>query len=185
MYNRNSPIMLSWYVICTKSKCEEKVAALLLRKNIRSYVPSCRLINNTGADGKNNTPVFPGFVFVHVDEPTLFQLRKLSNVINVVYWLGKPVSIGDADVNAIQSFLEHYPAIELEKIPVSSNKMVRIVNQMPETRHNADRPLQHKIIRITIPVLGFVLKATTTVFVSSAIDMQEEPSMDRYIELVS
>jgi transcriptional antiterminator NusG len=177
--------MLSWYVICTKSKCEAKVAALLLRKNIRSYVPSCRLTNNTGAEEKNNTPVFPGFVFVHVDEPTLFQLRKLSDVINVVYWLGKPVSVGDADIKAIQTFLDSYTTIELEKIPVSSNKMVRIVNQMPDTRHNADMPLHHKTIRITIPVLGFVLKATSTVFVTSAIELEEETSMDQYVQLVS
>jgi len=177
--------MQSWYVICTKPKCELKVSSLLLRKNIRSFVPVCHPTDSSGNTDSVMTPVFPGFVFVFVDEPSLFRLRKYADVINVVYWLGKPVTVGDTDISAIESFLESYPAIELEKIPVSSNKMVRIVNQLPETRHNADIPLLHKTIRITIPVLGFVLKATSTVFVTTADDMQEETSMNQYIQLVS
>jgi transcription antitermination factor NusG len=59
-------------------------------------------------------PLFKSYVFVRSDEQGLEAIRRVSGVVNFVYWLGKPAVIKDADVERIKRFLHEYEHVHVE-----------------------------------------------------------------------
>ncbi|MBL0358096.1 MAG: UpxY family transcription antiterminator [Chitinophagaceae bacterium] len=84
----------NWYAVYTKPQSEKKVAALLTKKKIENLCPLNRITNGYGFRRKMaSEPLFPTFVFVYITEAEMHEVRKTSDVINFVYWLGKPAII--------------------------------------------------------------------------------------------
>ena len=153
----------NWYAVYTKLKCEKKVSASLTKKKIENYCPLNRKIHDESMKKKKYVvePLFASYVFVRITEnEMMFLKQQTSDIINFVYWLGRPVIIKDVEIENIQEFVETYSNIYLEKTEVSMNNMVLIVNKTP----NFDEfdnviTINSTIVKITLPTMGYVLCA--------------------------
>ena len=67
------------------------------------------------------------------------------------------------EIEAIQEFVTSYNNIYIEKSEVSINKMVRVVSKQPMVSTTEDNVIvmNHTIVKLTLPSLGFTLCAHT------------------------
>ena len=155
--------MKKWYAVYTKPRCEKKVTALLTKKKIENFCPMNKVARTGQYDYRNGVmePLFPNFVFVKVSEMEMASIRQLNDVVNFVYWLGRPAVIKDVEVDSIRQFMQEYVHADVEKMPVNRNEMVRIISTPGfETEGNLITMKNNKV-RVILPSLGFALIAET------------------------
>src|SRR4051812_27565254 len=109
-----------WYAVYTKSRWEKKVAELLTKRQIENYCP-LNLVVRQWSDRKKKLyePLFTSYVFVHVLQEQIAELKQVQGVINLVLWLNKPAVIKDREIQAIKEFLDEYKSVRLEKTAVN------------------------------------------------------------------
>jgi transcription antitermination factor NusG len=103
-----------WHVLYTRHRWEMKVAAHLAGKDLENYCP----MNKGKQVKKKNAPeaLFPSWVFVKTDSAALPALRQVKGVVNLVYWLGKPVAVPAAEMEALMQFVNDHQDISMERI---------------------------------------------------------------------
>ncbi len=151
----------AWYAVYTKPKCEKKVSASLTKKKIENYCPLNRVSKQWSSDRKKMSlePLFPSYVFVHATDLEMATIRQTSDVVNFVYWLGRPAQVKDVEIESIQHFINEYSNVSLEKTQVNVNDMVRIVSgPATETEGNVVA-MQATKVRVTLPSLGYAMSA--------------------------
>ena len=173
----------NWYAVYTKPKCEKKVVASLSKKKIESYCPHYCSADQQSTERKRSSmeALFPSYVFVNITESEMSFVKKQSDVINFVYWLGRPVNISDIEIESIQQFLNEYFTIQLEKTPVSKNNLVRIVTKEPTKSNDGNIfTLKRSTVKITLPSLGYVLVAS-----SDNVEVEVDNNPMKVLHLVS
>ncbi len=152
----------NWYAVYTKPQCEKKVAALLTKKKIENLCPLNRIKHASGNRRKMSyEPLFPTFVFVYIAENEMHEVRKTSDVINFVYWLGKPAVIKAAEVENAAHFTSLYYNIRLEKTAVIAGGMIRITNEPSFNLSKGIVSANTRQIRLALPSIGFAMIAQT------------------------
>jgi len=172
-----------WYAVYTKPKYEKKLVSSLARKRIESFCPMNRILKTGSFDRKkiSSEPLFPSYVFVKIAEQEMLLVRQCSEVINFLYWLGRPVIIKEVEIQNIIDFVNNYINITLEKTPVSVNKMVRIVNRLPfDPNEENVYHMNSTYVKVTLPTLGYNICA-----LSSEIEVIEERKIADIKNLVS
>jgi transcription antitermination factor NusG len=150
----------NWYAVYTKLRCEKKVATLLQKKKIENYCPLNRVVN-PWADRKKLVfePLFKSFVFVRSTEEEMADIKKTSDVVNFVYWLGEPAVIKDIEIESMQHFLDQHSNVVLEKTVVNFNDMVRITSApLMESDGNVVSVNSNKV-KVSLPSLGYAISA--------------------------
>ncbi len=152
----------NWYAVYTKPQAERKVTALLTKKKIENFCPHNRVVSGFGAKKKMvYEPLFPNFVFVHVAEKQMREVLKTGDVLNFVYWLGKPAIIKTIEIENIARFNGAYCNIKTEKIPVNAGGHVRFTNHPANSGPaNTETPFL-TTVRLALPSLGFAITAET------------------------
>lgn len=112
----------NWYTVYTKLHCERKVSLSLTRKNIENYCPftqkEYKLLFRKSI---LNEPLFKSYVFVNTSEEKIYKLSKeIHGVISLLYWKGKPATIKEEEINAIQDFIKYHDKITIEKSRIMS-----------------------------------------------------------------
>lgn len=160
---------MNWYAVYTKNKCEQKVSALLNKKKIVNYCPMNLVSKDDGPNRHKHIPepLFPNFVFVQTTEDRLDFIRQCSDVINMVYWLGRPVQIRSVEIDNIREFVSSYSNIKLEKTEVSLQKMNRVISKIPFIRSEENVAVMTKMeVKLNLPGLGFILNAMSDIHVN-------------------
>jgi transcription antitermination factor NusG len=155
----------NWYAVYTKPKCERKVSSLLTKKKIDNYCPLNKQSSSEYSEKEKVSlnPLFPSFVFVYTTPDKIEYIRQLNDIINFVYWLGRPVELKGIEIENIQEFVSAYNNIYIEKSEVSLNKMVRVVSKQPMISTEDDVIVMNRtIVKLTLPTLGFTLCAHTS-----------------------
>ena len=152
----------NWYAVYTKPKTERKVTLLLSKKKMENFCPHNRVVSGIGIKKKMvYEPLFPDFVFVHVSENEMAEIRKTNDVLNFVYWLGKPAVIKTSEIENIAHFNSLYYNIKVEKIPVSFSGTVRITNHAEASNTTDAIQSSTTTVKLTLPSLGFSMEAET------------------------
>lgn len=151
----------TWYAVYTKPKCEKKVSASLTKKKIENYCPLNRMAKSWSSDRKKMSlePLFPNYVFVHATELEMAAIRQTSDVVNFVYWLGRPAIVKDVEIESIQHFLHEYTNVQLEKTAVNVSDMVRIVSAPVTDAETSVATVQLSRVKVTLPSLGYMMCA--------------------------
>ena len=158
----------NWYAVHTKTQCEKKASLLLSKKGIQNFCPvNTVVLKNSSRKRVITEPLFPSFVFVYISESEMSVVRQTSDVINFIYWLGKPALIKTAEIENINHFVNSYYNITVEKTVVNQSGMVHITNELERTNpHLRIASPQVNYIRVSLPSLGFILKAEKEMFQS-------------------
>jgi len=100
-----------------KIKMRKKVAAALTKRGVENYCPlNMKLRQWSDRKKYIHEPVFTSYVFVRTMENDLHRIKSTTNdIVNIVYWIGKPAVVRDEEINEIRSFLDEYQEVQLEK----------------------------------------------------------------------
>jgi transcription antitermination factor NusG len=116
-----------WYALYTKPRWEKKVAKLLDEEGIENYCPINK-VTRQWSDRKKVVlePVFKGYVFVKIIEADKWEVKKVNGVLNYVYWLGKPATIREEEIQTIRKFLNEFTDVEVTDLGLKVSSEVRI-----------------------------------------------------------
>jgi len=150
-----------WYAVYTKPRWEKKVAILLQQQGIESYCPLNKVRRRWSDRMKLiEEPLFKSYVFVKIDEPTRTAVRMTDGVINFVYWNGKPALIKEKEISTIKRFLDEHENVVLQKIEVGINERVKVIAGPMMDNEGKVLEVKHKVAKVAIDSLGYVLVAT-------------------------
>lgn len=149
-----------WYAVYTKPRWEKKVSESLNLKKIQSYCPLNKVIRQW-SDRKKllYEPLFTSYVFVHVSDKNIREVKEVDGVINLVHWLGKPAVIKDEEIEAIRSFLNEHSNVQLEKVDVAINDAVKVARGFLQDREGTVVAIKNNTVRVALPSLGYVMYA--------------------------
>ena len=150
----------NWYIIYTKPKSEKKVAALLTKKKIENFCPlNCKSVVHFRRNKLVYEPLFSSYVFVNIEEREITLLKKIENVVSLVFWKGRPAVINHKEIEAIKGFVGDHQNIKLEKIQVNLNGDSIIDDDRSYSIDGKILMIKNKSIRVNLPSLGFTLVA--------------------------
>lgn len=148
-----------WYAVCTRPQHELKVAAALTKKGIEALCPLTRkmLVSNGFRKKITYSPVFPSFVFVRISESETNNVLRTNDVMNFMYWMGRPAVVAEADIKAMELFAGRYPNVTVKRTAVIKNAITAETAQ-PVYSPTAD--VMDESIQQVLPSLGFILTAS-------------------------
>lgn len=156
----STPLLTQWYAVYTKPRWEKKVAELLSKKGVINYCPLNK-VKKQWHDRKKLVlePLFTSYVFVNTTPQQYSQIRSTPGIINFVHWLGKPAIVRDEEINAIQSFLTEFSAVQLEKIEVNLYDDVKIMRGPLMYHEGKVVQINNNTVKIELPSMGYALVA--------------------------
>ncbi len=149
-----------WLAVYTKPRWEKKVSRLLSNKRVENYCPLNKTIRQW-ADRKKivEEPLISSYVFVHAGAEEYSEIRDTDGILNLVYWLGKPAIIQDAEIESLKNFLDDHYNVNLEKIDVNVNDHVKIIHGPLISREGTVIEVQYNYVRLILPSLGYSVSA--------------------------
>ena len=102
-----------WLAAYTRPRHECRVAEQLGVKGVESLLPTFeRLARWSDRIRRSKAPLFPGYVFVHVANDERIPVLQTLGVINIVSVGGKPVPLGEDEIEKIRACEAHAGLVE-------------------------------------------------------------------------
>lgn len=155
----------NWNVLYTRSRCEKKVASLLSKRGIENFCPLNRVTRKWSDRYKLvYEPLFSSYVFVRSTNEDCSKITQLTNdIVNFVYWLGKPAVVKESEIEAIKAFLNAYANVKLEKSDIRVSDNVRIISGPLMNRQGSVTSIDNNKVKLAIPSLGYLMTAETNI----------------------
>jgi len=144
-----------WYALCTRPKCEKKVAAYLSKKRYDTYLPLRTVASQWSFLKRSESePLFPTVVFVRLREDQLEAVKRVNGVIGLMHWLNQPAVIREEDVDMIKSFLARYQQVRIARTKVRREPVLE------ETQEEVGaKVVRMHTVTTSLASLGYVLIA--------------------------
>jgi len=101
-------VELKWFAVYTSPRHEKRVGQYLNAREIEHYLPLYH-VRRKWRDGSTVTldlPLFPGYLFVHIERNDRVRLLEVPGVLNFVGGTGRrPASLPDAEIDALRAGL--------------------------------------------------------------------------------
>jgi transcription antitermination factor NusG len=169
-----------WFVVYTKPHIERKVSEILTRKKIENYFPLNRIVGDWNVNNKIiDEPLFATYIFVRMAAAQVPILKKVSGIVNLVYWLRKPVVMDDLEISIIKSFLNDHINVSIEKTVLGSDTLRKFDSSSLEEEESL-MTVKNKRIRVALPSLGYIMSAeveTSNVRVISSDNLVRRPKL--------
>jgi len=157
---KNKTLTRKWLAVYTRPRWEKKVNLLLSEKGFESYCPLNKVRRKWSDRVKIvEEPLFKSYVFVKVCEDDRSAVRLTTGAINFVYWNGKPAVVKEREITAIKRFLNEYENVEARRVDLKIDQRVRITNGMLMDHEGKVVDIRHKIAKVAIDSLGYILVA--------------------------
>lgn len=156
----NNEFNTLWYVVYTKPRWEKKVAESLTKKGMEQYCPLNK-VQKQWHDRKKfvEEPLFTSYVFVKINKDQQLHVKATPGIVNFVYWLGKPAIIKNEEIAAIKAFLSEYRTVNLEKLNVRVDDVVKITQGPLIHREGRVVQVNNNSVKIELPSIGYALVA--------------------------
>ncbi len=150
----------SWFAVYTKPRWEKKVSKALDEKGIENYCPLNKILKQW-SDRKKIIlePVFKSYVFVKIENDRKWDVKKISGIINFVYWLGKPAVIKEEEILTIKKFLNDFSDVSVEEQSLIVNSKVRVNVGALMNYEGIIIEIQGRKACLRIESMGIILKA--------------------------
>ncbi len=153
-------MQIKWYAVYTKLRCEKKVAETLTRKKIENYCPLNRVERYwSGSKKLIEEPLFTNYIFVRITELQHTELKKIYGIVNLVYWLGKPVVITDLEIETIRRFLNDHINVTIEKTTVDLDGPESKVDSAVRERERTVITVKNKKVYVILSSIGYIMAA--------------------------
>jgi transcription antitermination factor NusG len=118
----------NWFAIYTTARHEKSVGHYLSVKEIEHYVPLYRA-QRRWSDGSVVTlelPLFPGYLFVHIDRSERVRVLQVPGVLSFVSGTGgQPASLPEAEIDALRAGLPFRQAAPHPLLTVGQRARIR------------------------------------------------------------
>jgi transcription termination/antitermination protein NusG len=105
--NSDTDKPMFWVVAYVKSRSEKKVKERLDRKQFVAFLPLIKTVRQWSDRKKTvQVPLFNGYIFIKCNNEQLTRIRMIEGVVNFIYQEKKIATIPDAQIDAIQQFLD-------------------------------------------------------------------------------
>ena len=112
-FDMNSETGRCWLAAYTRSRHESHVADQLNVKGVESLLPTYeRLSRWSDRIRRSKTPLFPGYVFVHVSNDERVPVLQTIGVVNIVSVAGKPAPLGEEEIERMRACCAHASMVE-------------------------------------------------------------------------
>jgi len=169
-----------WYVVYTKPRLEKKVSEILTRKGVENYFPLNRIVIDWNSNKKIiDEPLFGCYVFVRTTVKQACELKKVTGIVNLVYWLGKPVIVDDLEISMIAGFLKDHINVTTEKITLGTGTLRKFDTSTVE-QEGSLITVKNKKVNVVLPSLGYILSAeveTSNVRIISTDNLIRRPKL--------
>lgn len=120
---------LHCYVMTTKAKFEKKVNEGLNKVNIVNYLPLQKRLS-VWLDRKKwvETPLFPSYIFVKIDERNRNNVFHVPGIIKYITQCGKVSILKEEEIERIQRICTYFGEVEIEKRKISVGEEVEIIS---------------------------------------------------------
>jgi transcription antitermination factor NusG len=101
-------LMPKWFAVYTSPRHEKRVAQYLEVREIEHYLPLYHPRHkwNSGSTVTLDLPLFPGYIFVHIDRTKRVKVLEVPGVLTFVGGTGgKPAALPDEEIDALRSGL--------------------------------------------------------------------------------
>lgn len=110
------------------------------------------------------TPLFSSYVFVRVTSDTLSYVKQAStDIINFVYWLGKPAVVRNEEIEQIKHFLDKHMNVTLEKKSIHVNDTIKVLSGPFVNMEGNIKSIEHNKVKLVLPSLGYMMIAETSI----------------------
>jgi transcription antitermination factor NusG len=117
-----------WYAAYTRSRHEKVVAEALQQRTVEHFLPLYETIRKwKNGRFKVQLPLFPGYLFVHIDLRDRLRVLQVPGVVRLVGFNGVPASLPQVELEIIRSALSK--GVEVEPHPyLRVGQRVRIIS---------------------------------------------------------
>jgi len=148
----------NWFIVSTKQLQEKKVIVALNSKGIENYCPYSLTSRKIGASTVNEyKPLFKSYVFVYITREEISTVKKISNIIDVVYWKTNPAILPTEEIDAIKMMTNVYCDISLQKSPILVSEKVTISNKTEYLNDGNVISIRQKGLSAVLPTLGYTI----------------------------
>ncbi len=119
-----------WYAVYTRPQCEKKVQKALQNLQIEAYIP-LRNVLRQWSDRKKvmSKPLFPSYLFTKICLENVATVQRVSGVVRIVSFNGKPAVIPDEHIRSLRRILEAgYQFLLHPYFSVEKGDWVRVVS---------------------------------------------------------
>jgi transcription termination/antitermination protein NusG len=103
---------MQWYAAYTCARHEKRVAQQLEERRIESFLPTYRSVRKWKDRRKVlELPLFPSYLFVHLDPRNRLDLLRLPGVLGIVCFQGKPAALERTEIENLRQGLVHRTAV--------------------------------------------------------------------------
>jgi transcription antitermination factor NusG len=149
-----------WYAVYTKPRWEKKVHLLLTEQQLESYCPLNKVYRKWSDRIKViQEPLFKSYVFVRISEGDKQSVRMTNGVVNFVYWLGKPASIKEKEIDTIKRFLDEHGHVEVYRTEMKEGGQVMVQQGALMGKKGIIKKVFSNRVEIVIESIGFILTA--------------------------
>ena len=97
-----------WFAVYTTCRHEKRVARNMEQRQIEHFLPTYRT-QHTWKDGTKamlDLPLFPGYVFVHIDLHDRIGVLEVPGVVSLIGTTRQPAPLPDLEVEALRAGLD-------------------------------------------------------------------------------
>ena len=142
---------MSWFVLYTSARAEKKVAERLKDIGVDVYLPLHKSKRKWSDRVKEvELPLFYSYVFVRIPEHKLRDLLQVYGVSRILFYLGRPAVVKDAEIDAIKEFL----TIAENKKIISAGDRVQILVGAMENKKGEVLKVEDKLVTLYLEELG-------------------------------
>lgn len=102
-HQRQQSLTRTWRVFYTRARAEKKCEEELERRGIDVFLPKCEIVRQW-SDRKKKViePLFPNYIFAHVDERERLQVLRTPGITRCVSFGGRPATISDEEIEQLK-----------------------------------------------------------------------------------
>jgi transcription termination/antitermination protein NusG len=124
----------NWYAVCTVSRHEKVVARQMNGSGLDHFLPLYRSVRRWKDRRKElELPLFPGYIFVRIPLRDRLQVQKLTGVLQIVSFNGKPAPLPESEIEVLRNglarnaWLEPHPYLKVgRRVRVRSGPMAGV-----------------------------------------------------------
>lgn len=123
------PNSKDWFVLCTRSRYEKKLAESFEKSRINYFLPT-RIVRKKWSDRWKNveTVLFPGYIFVQFEEQDRYQILNTPGAVRFLYFAGKYATLSRLDVQMINQSLDNSQELEVVNSELFEGQLVKITS---------------------------------------------------------
>ena len=147
-----------WHAVYTKPRHEKKALERLSINGFEVFCPMTITIKQwSDRKKKISTPLIPSYIFVHVNEKEKSKVLEDPSVLNYIYWLGKPATIRDYEIERLKGLISKEKMQEFEIKKLKIGEKISLSKGYLKDENATVKKVNNNNVHVELSELGIVV----------------------------